>query len=362
MSDSTSRVPGMPLSAWHSQWNKRVDASDHSEDGNEVWAKLHRNRAETRFLRCRVCEQAMTAAVSHRGVRYFRHLPDGAGECPTSGESMEHQELKAWIARWGHESGWRVEVERRAEDGSYRADVMTTSPDGSRTVVWEAQVSRLDDVAAFERTRRHVEAGNEIVWVCLSDQSWTERLPTLSIRRRDDEVQPYVVTKGLSVLDRKRLAQNYRRHTAKFLAEDCDPFRPSALDLAPDLWQGAWLRSQAWQEWPTLLGFDLGGLAKHDPQPGCRPVSLGAWVAQMRWALPDTEVTLGGFVSSLLRGGTVCVRRLRNVHQYLGTGLHPAFLWIPSRELLEAAAITAAMLSGSQDGAVQAALSGRLGA
>ncbi|SFY44908.1 hypothetical protein OH786_00140 [Streptomyces atratus] len=38
-------------------------------------------------------------------------------------------------------AGWFAELEVAAADGSWRADVMATSPDGERRMAWEAQGS-----------------------------------------------------------------------------------------------------------------------------------------------------------------------------------------------------------------------------
>jgi competence protein CoiA len=52
-----------------------------------------------------------------------------------------------------------------ASHGGWRADVLATSPDGSRTVAWEAQLAYQHDDYTVERTAAYTNDGIEVVWV-----------------------------------------------------------------------------------------------------------------------------------------------------------------------------------------------------
>lgn len=318
-----------------------MDASDHGPEGDARWEQLHLNREQTQYLECRVCGAAMTAVVSHLKFRHFRHLGERTSECPAAAESLEHQQLKAWVARRAHEAGWQVEVERSADDGSYRADVMTTNPDLSRVIVWEAQVSRLDRQTAEERTRRHVDAGHEVIWLILGAQTWSDRLPSVSIQRQED-ANDYAVLKGLARLDRARPTQQYVPIASRKVS-DQDHWWPTALDYMARLGGSRWPGSRAWADWPSLLGFDLPGLSAAEAMLGCLLTSIGSPVAQMRWRPASSKVGLEAFVASVLQGKAVCVPRVRGMY-YAGSGDHPDFMWAHWSDVREAAGLFAVIL------------------
>ncbi|MGW3168231.1 competence protein CoiA family protein [Streptomyces sp. NPDC001142] len=62
-------------------------------------------------------------------------------------------------------AGWFAALEVPAEDGSWRADVMASSADGSRRMAWEAQLSPItvEDISA--RTDRYAAEGVMVCWV-----------------------------------------------------------------------------------------------------------------------------------------------------------------------------------------------------
>jgi hypothetical protein len=80
-------------------------------------------------------------------------------------ESWEHHMLKLEMAGAIRAAGWFAAPELPAEDGSWRADVMASSADGSQRMAWEAQLSPItvDDIVA--RTDRYAGEAIRVCWV-----------------------------------------------------------------------------------------------------------------------------------------------------------------------------------------------------
>lgn len=116
------------------------------------------------WLVCPVCRKAVHAKVSSRQLRFFAH--DAADkDCPLTGETLDHRLLKSALAAAVRQCGWYATLEARADDGSWIADVLATSPDGARQIVWEAQLARQHDDDTRDRTTKYRAAGFEVVWV-----------------------------------------------------------------------------------------------------------------------------------------------------------------------------------------------------
>ncbi|HZN71518.1 MAG TPA: hypothetical protein VFC00_07530 [Micromonosporaceae bacterium] len=76
-------------------------------------------------------------------------------------------------------AGWHAALEVTGPDRSWRADVLATSPDGSRTVAWEAQLAPQHDEDTLARTDRYSGAGVEVIWVF--DQPAQHNVPIIEV-------------------------------------------------------------------------------------------------------------------------------------------------------------------------------------
>lgn len=315
----------MPLVAYHQGRDELLDATLTGPAADQLWSQIHRVPDETLHLICVECGHGMTAARSPRGTRHFKHRPGASQACTSAGESIEHQELKARIARLARNHGWQAHLERTGD--GWRADVLTTSPAGDRTIVWEIQTSRLDEATAFKRTQLHVEAGHEIVWLLLASQNWHTRLPTLLIETNQN--QDYIVTGHLIGLDAGRPVQDVRppdgewHWTVEHLTHR----------ITPDAICGqAWdLHSRAWLQWPTLLGFDLEGLLQLARLPGGGLHGIGTHErgARIRWHTEPSK--LSTTAGAILDGGLRCIALVQPMRMV--TGRRPAFSWAPVRDI-----------------------------
>jgi len=121
----------------------------------------------------------MHAKISPRGLRFFAH--DAANrECSLTGETIEHRLLKSALAAAVRVAGWHAALEVTAPDRSWRADVLATSPDGSRTVAWEAQLASQHEEDTLSRTARYNGVGIEVVWVF--DQPAQHNVPMIEVK------------------------------------------------------------------------------------------------------------------------------------------------------------------------------------
>ena len=144
----TALLEGSPVIApllEDAEWQRCIDISRSHPD-----ALIHRVTREQVYPR-----------TSRLGLRHFAHR---SGTHGTSPESMQHQVLKAVVARHLQEQGCTVDIEAPTPDGSWIADVLTTSPTGARHA-WEIQLSRQPDDEFRQRTNRYRDAGIETVWI-----------------------------------------------------------------------------------------------------------------------------------------------------------------------------------------------------
>lgn len=144
----TALLEGSPVIApllEDTEWQSCIDISRSHPD-----ALIHRVTREQVYPR-----------TSRLGLRHFAHR---SGTHGTSPESMQHQVLKAVVARHLQEQGCTVDIEAPTPDGSWIADVLTTSPTGARHA-WEIQLSRQPDDEFRQRTNRYRDAGIETVWI-----------------------------------------------------------------------------------------------------------------------------------------------------------------------------------------------------
>jgi len=117
------------------------------------WRSVHRVRPRVRLL-CRWCRRALHAKVSSRGLRFFAHDVEDK-RCRLTGETLQHRLLKSALAGAVRLCGWHAILEARDADGRWIADVLATSPDGSRRIAWEAQLARQNDDDTLKRTDKY---------------------------------------------------------------------------------------------------------------------------------------------------------------------------------------------------------------
>lgn len=156
----------------------RVDATLPDLGRGLAWTAVHKARPRV-ALTCPDCGHGMHAKVSTRGLRYFAHDPGRPGDCAWDNESLEHHLLKLELATSVRDAGWHAELEVRAPDGTWRADVLASTHDGSRRVALEAQLSPIGDDEIIERTDRYEADGIGVCWVTAGKwPQWMEIVPS----------------------------------------------------------------------------------------------------------------------------------------------------------------------------------------
>nr|WP_234373974.1 competence protein CoiA family protein [Streptomyces scabiei] len=165
------------------------------------WAQVHKVRPRVE-LSCPECGWGVHAKHSPSRVRFFCHDPGRPPSCELSNESWEHHMLKLELAGAIRAAGWYAELEVPAEDGSWRADVMASSPDGTQRMAWEAQLSPItvDDIRA--RTARYRAQGITVCWVSPHKKTpqWIDAVPAVRVRAPEAE-EPWVVDDGVAGFD-----------------------------------------------------------------------------------------------------------------------------------------------------------------
>ncbi|MDH6130054.1 competence protein CoiA family protein [Kitasatospora sp. GP82] len=164
----------------------RLDATDPELGCGLAWSSIYKVRPRIP-LTCPDCGHGVHARRSTRGLRHFAHDRQRPEHCELAEESMEHHLLKLQLAGTIRETDWIAELEVAAPDSSWRADVMATSPDGSRRIAWEAQLSPItvDDIQA--RTARYLDAGVETCWVTTRrETAWLGQVPSIRVDPEDD--------------------------------------------------------------------------------------------------------------------------------------------------------------------------------
>ncbi|MEY9912842.1 hypothetical protein ABIA35_009109 [Catenulispora sp. MAP12-49] len=144
------------------------------------WRAVHRSRPRE-VLSCRHCGHRLHAKVSPNGLRFFAH--DAGANC-VIGESLSHHLLKLELALSVRAVGWTAQFEVPAADGSWRADVLATSPDGLLRMAWEAQLSQITRSEIAERTSRFARDRVHVCWVSAGRRSspwWFGTVPSLRV-------------------------------------------------------------------------------------------------------------------------------------------------------------------------------------
>ena len=168
----------VPLTAVHYS-NGRLDATLEDLGVGLGWDALHRARPRPR-LACPACGAAMHAKVSARGLRFFAH-DAAATDCPSHGETLEHQQLKRDVAAAARRAGWRAAVEVRGP--GWRADVLTTNPrDEQHRMAWEVQLSSSTVEEILERTGRYTSSGVAVCWLTTREPPWLGQVPAVQVQ------------------------------------------------------------------------------------------------------------------------------------------------------------------------------------
>ncbi|MFD3699707.1 competence protein CoiA family protein [Streptomyces sp. NPDC058646] len=151
-------------------------------------------------LACAECRHPMYAKVSYSGLRFFAHAPHAPDcEIALQGESEAHHLLKLELASAARDAGAHAELEVRAPDGSWRADVLATDPAGTWRMALEAQLSPITAADITARTERMREDGVTSCW--FSDRPrppWLGTVPSLRLATTDGGVH---VAEGLVKFD-----------------------------------------------------------------------------------------------------------------------------------------------------------------
>ncbi|MFD9543471.1 competence protein CoiA family protein [Streptomyces sp. NPDC060022] len=185
----------MPFTALHADYG-RLDATL-ADLGHQLdWTQVHKARPRPPLV-CPQCEWGLHAKVSRYGVRFFCHDPGRPPSCELSNESWEHHMLKLKLA------GWFAELEVPAADGSWRADVMATSADGTQRMAWEAQLSPITNDDIEYRTERYRAEGIRVCWVSPNKKppQWISAVPAVRVRAPEDRGQGWMVDDGLAGFD-----------------------------------------------------------------------------------------------------------------------------------------------------------------
>ncbi|MEU4620572.1 competence protein CoiA family protein [Actinoplanes sp. NPDC023801] len=178
----------------------RVDATLDDLGCGWAWPQIHRRRPRVP-LRCQQCQHPVHAKLSAGGLRFFAHDAERRPDCPAARETMEHHLLKLELATAVRSAGWQAELEATGPYGDWRADVLAVSPDGARTMAWEAQLSSITAEQAVERTDRFTAAGIPVCWVTVGQHPWSSAVPAIVVRPPIDRGHVWQVTQGLFRFD-----------------------------------------------------------------------------------------------------------------------------------------------------------------
>ncbi|XVS67853.1 competence protein CoiA family protein [Actinosynnema sp. CA-299493] len=175
----------------------RIDATQADLGRGLSWDAVHKARPRV-ALRCPECAHGVHAKVSRRGLRYFAHDPGRPDDCAWLSESLEHHLLKLELATAVRAVGWHAELEVRAVDGSWRADVLATSHDGDRRVALEAQLSPITDDDILARTDRYRHEGIDVCWFTPNQRpAWLGVVPAVQVREPHDR-SAWTVVDGIA--------------------------------------------------------------------------------------------------------------------------------------------------------------------
>ncbi|MET7944134.1 competence protein CoiA family protein [Streptomyces sp. NPDC005302] len=180
----------------HATWGT-IDATARDLGCGRSWDAVHRARPSAP-LACRECQHGMVPVRSPRGLRFFRHAPRAPRCSMAGGESLEHHLLKLELAQAARSAGFHAEYEVSAPDGSWRADVMATSADGTRRVALEAQLSPITAEDVQVRTGRYESEGIAVCWFGVAPRPWIGSAPSLLLDSPQQAGAPWTVRAGIA--------------------------------------------------------------------------------------------------------------------------------------------------------------------
>ncbi len=163
------------------------------------WEAVHRVRPRV-DLACPECAHRVHAKVSPRGTRYFAHDPSGPN-CAMAGESVEHHLLKLELATAIRAAGHQAQLEVRGPGGHWRADVLSSSPDGAVRMAWEVQLSAITLQEIHERTQRLAADGVGVCWVSTRLRSWHGAVPSIVVTPPPTDDLDWQITAGLAFFE-----------------------------------------------------------------------------------------------------------------------------------------------------------------
>ncbi|MFB8443613.1 competence protein CoiA family protein [Streptomyces niveus] len=184
----------MAFRAVHAEWGT-VFAHLPDLGCGQTWETVWKVKPPAPIV-CAECQHPMHAKVSYSGLRFFAHAPHAPDcEIALQGESEAHHLLKLELVSAARDAGAHAELEVRAPDGSWRADVLATDPAGAWRMALEAQLSPITVTDITARTARMREDGVTSCW--FSDRPrppWLGTVPSLRLSTTDNGV---VVAEGL---------------------------------------------------------------------------------------------------------------------------------------------------------------------
>ncbi|MET9782420.1 competence protein CoiA family protein [Nocardiopsis alba] len=187
----------MAFTAIHPEYG-RIDATLGNLGCGLDWSQVHRVRPRIN-LTCPECEWGVHAKHSSRGLRFFAHNAKRPADCQLSNESVEHHLLKLELATAIRQAGWYAELEVRADGGSWRADVLASSLDGTRRMAWEAQLSAITVEELRERTARYLDEGIGVCWVSpRGEVPWLSSVAAVRVTAPKEDSHVWTVADGLA--------------------------------------------------------------------------------------------------------------------------------------------------------------------
>ncbi|MCX4506732.1 competence protein CoiA [Streptomyces anulatus] len=191
----------MPFTALHADLG-RLDATLPDLGQKLEWSQIHKVRPRPPLV-CPECEWGLHAKVSGQGMPFFAHDPGRPPSCELANESWEHHMLKLEMAAAIREVGWFAELEVPAADGSWRADVMATSTDGTQRMAWEAQLSPITVDDIHERTERYRAEDIRVCWVSPNKKppQWISAVPAVRVRAPAERGEVWMVDDGVAGFD-----------------------------------------------------------------------------------------------------------------------------------------------------------------
>ncbi|GKQ34628.1 competence protein CoiA family protein [Streptomyces sp. A012304] len=171
----------MAFRAVHAEWGT---VFSHLPDlgCGQAWQAVWKARPPAPIA-CVECRHQMYAKTSERGLRFFAHAPHAPDcEIARQGESEAHHLLKLELASAARQAGAHAELEVRAPDGSWRADVLASDPAGTWRMALEAQLSPITAADITQRTERM--AAHDVTCCWFSDRarpSWLGTVPSVRL-------------------------------------------------------------------------------------------------------------------------------------------------------------------------------------